>query len=397
MRDKIANLKDNDVIEVEKSVIEKALNDELNAGIEKGKIEAKKDSIGIYKTHERQNDNPNKLGNFFWHLGKNGLIENQPVLMDFKHTEKSFNMIGEKIFKSMSVTDFGAGGAYIPESMSADLIPYLRNASVVRLAGAQTRPMPQGNLTVRKNTGGSIAYWEGELQTATPSAISTGVHKMSAKKLICLVPVSNSLLRYAGDFAFANIQADMVAAVAAKEDETFLVSAGTEYSPKGLIGYAHTSNVNAQTGTPDTTKKRADIIKAIGLVAGANVPVNRPSMFIDSRAKYDLMAAVDSNSTTAFPTLAQNILFGANVFETNALAATSTSRIIFSQIGHAIIGQTMNMQVEFIPNAAYVNGSGSVVAGTSTDESVFRIILEEDFYMPYEKGSAVITGVTWGV
>jgi hypothetical protein len=93
----------------------------------------------------------------------------------------------------------------------------------------------------------------------------------------------------------------------------------------------------------------------------------------------------------------QNLLYGARILETNSVAATSTSKIVFSQLGHAIIGSTMNMQVEFIPNAAYSNASGSVVAGTSTDESVFRIILEEDFYMPYEKGSAVITGVTWGV
>ena len=88
MRDKIANIKDNDVIEVEKSVIEKALNDELNAGIEKGKFETKKEMMPIIKTHDRQNDNPDKLGNFLWHLGKNGLIENQNVLFDFKHKNR---------------------------------------------------------------------------------------------------------------------------------------------------------------------------------------------------------------------------------------------------------------------------------------------------------------------
>lgn len=393
LKEKLQSVKDTDIVEIEKKDIIEALKSER----ESGKLEMKKEMIPIIKTNERIESNPNKLGNFLFNIGKGGLLENQNVMIQYNHTDKNVNTIAEKILKSMSVGDIAAGGAYIPENFSNDLIPVLRNASVLRAAGIQVRPMPNGNLTIRKNTTGSVAYWEGELEAATPSALATGQHKMTAKKLICLVPVSNSLLRFGGDFSFNAIQNDMVAEIARKEDETFLLGAGTANSPKGLRYWANTSNVNAQTGTPDTTKKRADLIKAMSLVRAANVPMINPVYIMDSRVKYDLMSAVDSNSTRAFPTIENNNLFGTKVLETNSLMAASTSQVMYADLGHVILGQTTSMTVEFIPNATYSNASGTVIAGTSTDESVFRIILEEDLAVAYDKAISVITGVTWGV
>lgn len=393
LKEKLQSVKDTDIVEIEKKDIIEALKSER----ESGKIEMKKEMMPIIKTNERIESNPNKLGNFLFNIGKGGLLENQNVMIQYNHTDKNVNTIAEKILKSMSVGDIAAGGAYIPENFSNDLIPVLRNASVLRAAGIQVRPMPNGNLTIRKNTTGSVAYWEGELEAATPSALATGQHKMTAKKLICLVPVSNSLLRFGGDFSFNAIQNDMVAEIARKEDETFLLGAGTANSPKGLRYWANTSNVNAQTGTPDTAKKRADLIKAMALVRAANVPMINPVYMMDSRVKYDLMSAVDSNSTRAFPTIESNNLFGTKVLETNSLMAASTSQVMYADLGHVILGQTTSMTVEFIPNATYSNASGTVIAGTSTDESVFRIILEEDLAVAYDKAISVITGVTWGV
>jgi HK97 family phage major capsid protein len=234
-------------------------------------------------------------------------------------------------------------------------------------------------------------------QTATASQPTTGEIQLATKKVVTLVAMQNELLRYQSDLAFQTVQDDALRALAAAEDKAFLVGEGTDGAPKGLLHWAASANKFNMTGGDTTALRRKDLVKGAGLPRRANVPVIDPVVFMNGRTYYDLWAAVDANSNPAFERyLLAGVLFGYKIVITeNVPTVTAGSYVIFADMGQAVIGQGVNAEVEFIPNATYHNGA-TLVSGASNDTSVIRVVTEVDFMLRYASAASVISQVTWG-
>ena len=138
-----------------------------------------------------------------------------------------------------------AGGVLVPKGFMAEVVELLTPKSVVRSLGAIALPMPHGNLTVPKMTGGATSYYVSESQAGTVSEQTFGDLSLSAKHMITLVPVSNQLLQYSG--VSQNVESlivgDMVNSMGLREDLAYIRGDGLANTPKGFRNLAPAANV----------------------------------------------------------------------------------------------------------------------------------------------------------
>ena len=106
--------------------------------------------------------------------------------------------IGEEnaVYKALAASDFTAGGATVPQDFVADVIEFLRPSSAVRSLNPNVLPMPNGSLTLPKLTGGATAGYVSENANGGTTEPTFGDVKLTYKKLVALVPISNDFLRY---------------------------------------------------------------------------------------------------------------------------------------------------------------------------------------------------------
>lgn len=342
-----------------------------------------------------------RIGKFLFDVAKaTKSVTNDTVNFDWN--DGGFQEKGKstEIIKGMGIDTVGGGGAWIPDNFVNEIIPMLKPYSAVRNTSARVEPLANGRRTYRRNTSGSTGYWLGAGTNITSSTPGAGTYEMLTKKAGAIVGVQNELLRYGGnDLIYRTIQDDMLREIARLEDAAFLLGTGADSTPKGILNWTASGNQFDSTGSssPTTATRRADLVKAAGLVRRANVPVIDPVVFMNGRTYYDLWAAVDANSNPAFERyLLTNNLFGYKIMVTeNITSPAAGSYVIFADMGQAVIGQGLATTIEFFPNGTW-NESGTVTSGISTDQSVFRCVTDVDFMMRYDTASSVINKVIWG-
>ena len=142
--------------------------------------------------------------------------------------------------KALTAGDATASGTLVPTQFSTDFIELLRSVAVMRKLGVTTLPLPVGNITLPKATGGATAGYIGETSSdnIAKSQLSTGDISLKFKKLAVLTPISNSLLRYSSPGADAIVRNDLLAAMAVKEDGAFIRGQGYLRSAEDIEGIA---------------------------------------------------------------------------------------------------------------------------------------------------------------
>ena len=106
--------------------------------------------------------------------------------------------IGDQQVAMAISTAAGSGGALIPENLHSEVIELLRPKTIVRKLGARVVPLPNGNLSMPRMTGGATSSYVGEGLDARGTASQFGDVKLAAKTMITLVPISNQLIGATG-------------------------------------------------------------------------------------------------------------------------------------------------------------------------------------------------------
>jgi HK97 family phage major capsid protein len=324
-----------------------------------------------------------------------------------------------EVARALSVSIATGGGFAVPTMLSEEFIEFLRPASVVRAAEPRVLPLPNGNLSLPKITGGASASYIGENTNIPATQQQLGNVKLTAKKLAALIPISNDLIRYANPNTDAVIRADLIRAVAQTEDYNFLRGAGTQYAPKGMRNWAVPGNfINpvSSTTTLDITHITSDLGNAIGLLLAANVQVtlNTGHWFFSPRSMIYLKTL--RNPTTgqyAFPEMsldpASANLLGYGFSYTSQIpinlsgatagatgtSGTSASEWYFVNMPDAVIGEGANLVLDVSTEAAYVDAGGNTVSAFAQDQTVIRVIEENDFVMRYDQSIAVAQAVNY--
>jgi HK97 family phage major capsid protein len=313
--------------------------------------------------------------------------------------------LGDEIHKAMVAGELTAGGALVPPEVAAEIIELLRSETVVRAAGARTVPMPNGTLTMRRQTAGSSASYVGESEDISVTQPDTGLLTLTSKKLAAIVPISNELLKFtSGPSADEFVRDDLVQEIAIREDQAFIRDDGTENTPKGLRYWANANNIISQTGDPATPAEIEDDFKNLmNLLTNADVRMRRPVWFMHPRELNHLK--IQRNAAggqllypelrTGSPTIHNWPVFVTTSIPSNLNPDGDESEVYLVEMMDAIIGEVSGLEIVANASASYVENA-TMKSAFSRDETLIRAITMHDFAVRHTVSVAVLTGVNWG-
>ena len=307
--------------------------------------------------------------------------------------------------KAMTEGVFADGGALVPPAFSSDFIELLRATAVVRSLNPVSVDMPNDTLTLGKQTGGATAAYGEESTNITESQPTLGQITLVAKKLRALVPISNDLLRVASAQTDSLVREDLRRVMANTEDLKFIRGTGASSEPKGLENWsANAIAISNATGTaPTLANVTKDIHRLIGAVEDDNVVIDQRCGFIGNpRTKRYLQTLFDGVGAHVYrDELLGGYLYGfpcrwTTQVPTNLsdLGGSDESFLIFAQFADVIVGDSLDMELTFQENAAYV-ASGSVVSGFSRDESAIRAISKHDMQVRHGESVGIMDQIRW--
>ena len=288
----------------------------------------------------------------------------------------------QALLKALSATTPSEGGFLISEQYSRDIIPLLLSKTAVLELGARRIPMPGGNLNMPKLTGGATSYYLGENSNATKSQQTFGNVKLSSKKLVTLVPVSNDLIRNASPEADAIVRDDMIQQMRLKIDYTAMYGDGTAYTPIGIKKGITTANITTATAAATLS---ADVPGTmIGLLMNANTPMISTGWIFNSRiwaAFYNLKTTTNQyiyrdemnrGTLNGFPFRVSN-----QITTANSTAGTTYFDIFLGDFSEFLFGDEMAFEFMASNEASWYDGS-SLQSAFSLDQTVLKITAKHD-------------------
>lgn len=283
-----------------------------------------------------------------------------------------------QIVANMEQSTATKGGYLVDQAYSQDFIGLLRPQVVIRRMGARSVPMPDGNLTMRKQTGSTNAGYVGERQPAPVTDLTVDQLKMSAKTLRALVPITNQLIRRAAMGVDAMVRDDLVRSAAVKEDQQFLRGAGSDTAPKGLRSLITGGNVLIAQGNANLVTVTSDLARLRLKVINANIPMSKCGYIMSPTTLTFLESLRDGNGNKAFPEVAEGRLgiypIGVTTSVPDNLGANGDeSEIYFGDYEQFLIGDTYQVTLAASSEAAY-DDNGTIRSAFSNDETVIRLI-----------------------
>ena len=299
----------------------------------------------------------------------------------------------QALLKQLSATTPSEGGFLISEQYARDIIPMLMSKTAVMELGARRVPMPGGNLNLPKLTGGATSYYIGENQNATKSQQTFGNVKLSSKKLVTLVPVSNDLIRNSSPEADTIVRDDMVQQMRLKIDYTAMYGDGTAYTPIGIKKSVATANISVATGTATLS---ADIPGTmIGALMLDNVPMISVGWIFNARiwnAFYNLKTTTNQyiyrdemnrGTLNGFPFRMSN-----QITTANSTAGTTYFDMFLGDFSEFMFGDEMSFEFMASNEASWYDGS-SLQSAFSLDQTVLKITAKHDMALRHNSAFQV--------
>ncbi|MFT9383958.1 MAG: phage major capsid protein [Acetobacter orientalis] len=303
-----------------------------------------------------------------------------------------------EVVKALAAGGQTTGGALVPQQFVADLIELLRAATVVRRAGARTIDMATGNLTMPRLAGGATSGYGNELDDIGVSQQQFDDIQFNAKKLTTLVPVSNDLIRRAAMSVDGIVRDDLIASASRREDLAFLLGAGAEKDPIGMLnmgGAVLTGGAATLAGASNTLNALELTLKNGNSRMIDPVWIFHPAveMFLksltDSVGHYFFREEMDGGNLNGYP------YFTTTQLPTNLQADGKGSYIFFVDMADILIGDAYTADIEVSYEGAYADSSGAMVSAFQRDQTLFRIIREHDIQARHIQSIAIADVDAW--
>lgn len=309
--------------------------------------------------------------------------------------------IGDNEVAMAIETSAGSGGALVPQNIHSEIIELLRARTVVRRLGAQTVPLPNGNLSLPRLASGATAGYVGEGSDVNATEAEFDDVKLNAKTMITLVPMSNQLIGRAGFQVEQLVLNDILGAMAVREDKAFLRDDGTNSTPRGFKKAAtDAGRTLAWSGSATLAAVDAYLDQLILMLIQSDSLLISPGWSLSPRSFIFLQGLRDGNGNKVYPEMAQGLLKGYPIFHSTTIpvnlgAGTNESEIYFADWNDVIIGEMDNMTIDFSREATYKDGSGNLVSAYARNQSLIRVVAEHDVGFRHVEGLALGTAVTW--
>lgn len=273
------------------------------------------------------------------------------------------------------------GGFAVPVAFSADYIKALYANTILDKLGVTKVPLVNGNLSIPKMTASAKASWVGEAKKIGKKQPTFGEVNLKAKKLACICPISNDLIRYAGVGIDSWIADDMMMSARVALDEAFLNGAGTAYSPLGL---ANTTGIQT-TGSNSTAIGITTPIDMMALLEKENIPMQNVKWIINPQVRAWLAGKTFTSGPFAWADeMARSKTLNGYDFITSSTVAYDGSGTPYGDIwigdfSQVLWGVGYDMSVEMSREASFDDGTGNMISAYSNDLTLVRLITEHDF------------------
>ncbi|NMZ72968.1 phage major capsid protein [Pseudomonas nitroreducens] len=304
---------------------------------------------------------------------------------------------------ALSTVTPGAGGVLVPENMATEVIESLRPRSIVRKMGVRSVPLNNGNLTMPRISGNTVVTYIGTETDIPVTGMTFDDTKLSAKKAAAIVPVSNDLIRMSGvnprvDQIVAN---DLTVSMGLSEDLHFIRSDGSGVLPKGLRYWAIPANVLPAPVAPTLEQIDLYLGGMMLRVETAYIDMTGCGWLMHPRTLRWLQALRDGNGNKAYPEIDAGMLKGYPVglstqIPVNLGVDGDESEIYFVNFGDAMIGEDMDLVINFSAEASYKDAQGNMVSAFQRDQTLVRVIAKHDFGPRHVELVVVGTAVKWG-
>jgi HK97 family phage major capsid protein len=308
--------------------------------------------------------------------------------MALDYTKKMFpneKALHEIMQKDMVANIPSAGGYGIPQSLLPDYVNYLYAKSLLDKIGATRYPMPAGNLKLARVDATSSFTWGGETPTGNATQPTLGDIVLNAKKGTAIVPISNTLLRYNAIGIDSLISKDLQRITQIALDTALLYGSGNSYQPLGLENTANVQTYGS-SGSPTALTVQAPI-DLVALLEQASVPMENVAWLLNPLAKSWLMGKAFSSGPFAW---AQEMAAGKTLngypFYSSATVKNSTTtwaNIWLADFSELVWGVSYDIALDVSREGTYVNSGGTTVSAFQRDETLIRLITEQDFQVKH--------------
>ena len=309
------------------------------------------------------------------------------------------NEIGDKDVAMAVTTAANSGGSLVPENWASEVIELLTPRTLVRKMGAMSVPLPNGSLTIPRQSGGATSKYKGETEKGDVSESKFGDLKMQAKEQISLVAMSNKLIGHAGYRIEQLVLNDMINATAQTQDRAFIRGDGTGESPTGIRKTAiDAGRVIAFSGSLIAT----NIDEYLGaLMLGleeSNSNMIMPGWMLPPRTARYLKDLKDSNGRFQYPEMKDGFLKGLPFDTTTNIPAdlgvdSNESEIYLVDFNDVLIGETDTWSIDVSNETAYKDSNGDLQLTFQQNMSLLRLVTENDIGFRHLEGLIVGTGV----
>jgi HK97 family phage major capsid protein len=341
------------------------------------------------------------------------------------------------VTKALITSNGPAGGFIVPPDVMLEVIPLLRALAVVRAAGPRILPMPRGTMTLPGQGSAATASYGAEGSNAKKTQQKLRGIVAAFKKLTALVPISNDMMRYADPAIDAFVRDDLIAVMALTEDLNFIMSDGSQDTPRGYLSFANghvainggtvgnwltTANstlavngadpANATGGNFITSTAAYTLATAAAELGGsvnrldtANVRGNKRAWFMHPRSFNYLYNVQNSLGVYVYrDELNKGTLNSYPVFKTTQIGTnfynadgshTDCSFVFLVEMTEDMILDSMALELAISKEGTYYDENNNLVSAFQRDETLIRAIAEHDHQVRHLSAVAVIQNVRW--
>lgn len=280
--------------------------------------------------------------------------------------------------KALNVSVPSEGGFTVPVAFSGDYIKLLYANTILDKLGVSRIPMVNGNMSIPKMTSGASAYWIGETKKIPSSQATFGEVNLKAKKLGCLSPISNDLLRYSGVGIENWVTEDLMMKARIALDNAFLNGSGTQYTPKGL---KNVSGIQTTSGAVGVTTP----IDMVAMLEQKNIPMLNVKWLTAPMVKSWFAGKAFASGPFAWADeiSRSKTLNGYDLITSGSVAydgtGTPSGDVWLGDWSQLLWGVGYDITVEMSREATFDDGTGNMISAFQNDLTLVRLITEHDF------------------
>ena len=310
--------------------------------------------------------------------------------------------IGDNDVAMAITTASDSGGSLVPENWADEVIELLTPRTVVRELGARSIPLPNGNITMPRQTGGATSAYKGEMERGEVSESKFGDLKLQAKEQISLVPMTKKLLNQSGYRTEQLVLQDMINATAQTQDRAFIRGESlTGDAPTGMRKTAlDAGRVIAFSGELIATNIDEYLGALLLGLEEANSNMIMPGWMLSPRTARFLADLKNASGKNQYPEMQNGFLKGVPFKKTTNIPAdlgvgTNESEIYLADFNDVLIGETNEWSIDISQETPYVDSEGVTQYTFQQNMVLLRLVTENDIGFRHLEGLIVGTGITF--